>query len=54
MRCHFFITVSWVMAGTFGSLHGATMVPSTESSTIGLLIAGVVLIGIGRFRLRKR
>jgi hypothetical protein len=55
MRFHFCLTVSWIMSGTVGSLHAAPMAPpTTEGSVAGLLIAGVVLIGIGRFRLRKR
>jgi hypothetical protein len=58
MRFRIFLNVSWVMAGTFGPLHGATITPSTTPSTqtsaAGLLLAGVVLIGIGRFRFRKK
>ncbi|HMC62778.1 MAG TPA: hypothetical protein VKJ01_26530 [Candidatus Solibacter sp.] len=55
MRVHFCFAVSSVMAGMAGSLHAATTAtPSTEGSAAGLLIAGVVLIGIGRIRRRKR
>jgi hypothetical protein len=54
MRLHCCFTASWIMVGIVGSLHAATMAPSTEGSAAGLLVAGVVLIGIGRFRLRKR
>ena len=54
MRFRIFLNVSWVMAGTFGPLHGAAITPSTQTSTAGLLLAGVVLIGIGRFRFRKK
>jgi hypothetical protein len=54
MRVHFCLTVL-IMAGTVGSLPAAPMAPpTTEGSVVGLLAAGVVLIGIGRFRLRKR
>jgi hypothetical protein len=54
MRLHFGFTVSWIMAATGVPLHAASVTPSTQSSAAGLLLAGVVLIGIGRFRLRKR
>ena len=54
MKGHFFITVSLLMAATSGLLHGAAMDSSTESSAFGLVAAGVLLIGIGRVRRRKR
>jgi hypothetical protein len=36
------------------SLHAASMAPVPEGSTLGVMVAGVALIGLGRLRFRKR
>jgi hypothetical protein len=50
----FSLKVSGFLAAMVGPLHATSMAPSAEGSVGGLLIAGAVLVGIGRFRRGKR
>ena len=48
------MTVLLLAASAAGSLYAAAMAPSSEGSAAGLLVAGAVLVGIGRFRRQKQ
>jgi hypothetical protein len=49
-----FLMVSSLLASAALPLHAVSMVPTPDGSTLGVMVAGVALIGIGRLRFRKR
>ena len=48
------VDLALLMTVVVRTVPAATMAPSADGSVGGLLVAGAVLVGIGRFKIRKR